>query len=245
MNRYVLSAALLLATTGLSAIARADDPIRLTNRSVVAEVTGMTDYRVRGISRSDDHPAAQGKLEFQHPVGVYGGAQATTVDLNIDDDAVVETVLYGGYKGQYAGIDYDARLNWSAYPGGDNDDMDYFELVTRGGYDFGPFYAGLTWAISPDYLNSSGMALYYGGDVTVPLAGGFSLGGHLGFQFLDEENLYLSSDTMDWGAALGYNYAPYDVDFSLEYVDTDLDKNECTEKCGGQVLLKASKDFGW
>lgn len=241
MKRFALSAALLLATTSF---AYAEDPLRMTNASVTGEAGVMTDYMVRGISRSDG-PAAQGRIQLNHPLGLHAGAQATNVDMNIDDDAFVETVLYGGYKGQYAGIDYDGKIAWNGYPGGDNDDMDYWEFTARGGYDFGPFYGALTWAFSPDYINGSGMSLYYGGDLTVPMGTDFALKGHLGFQFVDEENRYISSDTMDWGAGVNYNYTPYDVDFALEYADTDLDDNECTEECGSRFLLRATKDFGW
>ena len=89
------------------------------------------------------------------------------------------------------------------------------------------------------------MSFYYGGDIAVPLGSQFTAKGHLGYQFVDDENKYINSDSTDWGAGITYNYAPIDTDISLEYADTDLDKNECAEKCGAQILLRASKDFGW
>jgi uncharacterized protein (TIGR02001 family) len=241
MKKLLLGAALLLASTA----AYADDTIRISPTTLSGDVGVTTDYRNRGISRTDDHPALQGRLQLNHPMGIYGGVSGSTVDMHTDDDANVEAVLFGGYKGNVGGVDYKADLSYNAYPGGDNDDEDYWEFNLTGGYDFGPFYGSLTWAFSPDYINSSGASFYYGGDVSAPLAYNITAKGHMGFQFVDDEDQYVSSDYMDWSLGGWYNYAPYDVDLGLEYVDTNLDNNECAEKCGAQLLVRAKKDFGW
>jgi len=211
------------------------------------DVSALTDYRVRGVSRSDG-PALQGNAKLNYR-GAYAGVSASTVDMNIDKDAWVETTFFGGYKGKHdSGIDYDARLSYNAYPGGDNDDMDYLELTLTGGYDFDVFYGALTWAISPDYINDSGVTLYYGADITAPVpVGGLDLNAraHLGFQFIGDDNKYVDDNAMDWLLGVYYREPSYGVDLGVAATGTNLDDNDCTEDCGSQLMLSAGKSFGW
>ena len=119
------------------------------------------------------------------------------------------------------------------------------KLLREGGYDFDVFYASLTWAISPDYINESGTSLYYGGDIIIPIQEAWTARGHVGFQFVGEEGPYLSENATDWSAGIWYNWSDYDVDFGLQYIDTDLDESDCVEHCGGRAVFSAAKDFSW
>ena len=67
-----LAAATLAATLGgiMPSVARAD---------VAFNVGAVTDYRYRGISLSDDQPAAQLTLVYDAPRGWYAGAFASSV----------------------------------------------------------------------------------------------------------------------------------------------------------------------
>jgi uncharacterized protein (TIGR02001 family) len=240
MPRLLLSASLLLLSA-LPALAQEQQP------PLTAHLGVVSDYTVRGISRSDEGPAVQGGVQYTHQSGFYAGADASTVDMNLDDDANVEAVLFGGATGDYSGIQYKANLSYNAYPGGDNDDLDYWEFELTGGYDFGPFSGSLTWAISPDYINDSGVSLYYGADLEAPIPVGYTAltaKAHLGFQFIDDEQNY-AQDYADWSLGLWYNWEPYDIDFGLQYIDTDLDDDECAEDCGSRAVLSAAKSFGW
>lgn len=237
MNRLFLTAA---AFFSLSAAALAQDS-RYDSAMVQGEVGAVTDYRHRGISRSDESPALQGRLQLQHPVGLYGGVGASTVDYG---DAGVEAVLFGGYKTNFDGLDVKGEIDYYAYPGDDSDDLDYWEFVATFGYDFDVFYGQFTWAASPEYINESGMSLYYGADLSVPLQYGLTAKGHLGFMFIDDEARY-AEDYADWSLGLWYNWAEYDVNFGLEYIDTDIDDDECFDNCGATAVFTAKKPFGW
>jgi uncharacterized protein (TIGR02001 family) len=212
MKKILLVASLVLAAT----------PALAQQYSLEGRVSGMTDYRVRGISRSDENPALQGNAQINVPVSgltPFVGGQATTVDLSTEDGgADVEGILFGGVAGNYAGIDRQGKLAYNAYPGSDADDLDYWEFELTGDYDFGPFVAGLTWAMSPEYINESGSSLYYGADIAVPLYNFTNMDlaarGHIGFQFIDDESRY-TEDYTDWSLGLWYNWADYDVDFGL------------------------------
>lgn len=236
MTRLLLTASLL---TLFAAPAFAKD----FNVSGMGQV--VSDYNNRGISRSDENPALQGRIQLEHITGVYAGAGASTIDMKGDGGANVEGLLFGGYKGNFDGLEYDGKLSYTGYPSTDNDDLDYIELAFTGGYNFDVFYASLSWAFSPDYINGSGASFYYGGDIIVPIQTAWSAKAHMGFQFVTDEKTYVSSDYADWSLGLWYNWADYDVDFGLQYVDTDLDDNECVEKCGSRALVSISKDFNW
>jgi uncharacterized protein (TIGR02001 family) len=230
--RFILSVA-SLAVLATPAIAQ---EFRFTTNGQI-----VSDYRNRGISRSDEGGALQGRAEVEHVSGAYAGLGASSIDMESDKDANVEGIVYGGYKGNYDGIEYDAKLGYTAYPGGDNDDMDYLELEVTGGYNFDVFYGSMTWAFSPDYINGSGASFYYGGDVSVPINESISAKAHLGYDYIANEGSYVT----DWSLGGWYNYAPYDLDFGLEYVDTDLDKGECVDKCGARGVLTVSKSLSW
>lgn len=239
MKRFLLAASVLT----LAAF-----PAMAQEVTVTGDVGLVSDYRNRGISRSDESFAAQGRLEIEHVSGLHGGVKGSTVDLRMDDDADVEGVLFGGYKGNFDGIDYDAKISYTGYPGADENggrELDYWEFEITGGYDFDVFYASLTWAISPDYINESGVSLYYGADVIVPIQTEWTARGHLGFQFVGEEGPYVDDNVTDWSVGLWYNWSDYDVDLGLQYVDTDLDDNDCVEHCSGRAVLSATKDFSW
>ncbi|MCB1538087.1 MAG: hypothetical protein H6865_06175 [Rhodospirillales bacterium] len=240
MKRPRLSALAFFAVFSAALPAHAQQ----VSQPLTGAVWATTDYVNRGISRSDG-PALQGRIQLNHaPTGLFAGAAASTVDLNTDPDANVETVLFGGLQGNYEGIDYNGKLSWYAYPGGNNGKEDYVELALTGGYDFGPFYASGTWAFSPDYINGSGASFYYGADLVVPVVYDLKAKAHMGFQFVNRDNSYIQSGAMDWGLGLWYNYAPWDMDIGLQYTDTDLSKSECREHCGARAALVASKDFG-
>lgn len=215
------------------------------NSSVTGNAAIVSDYRNRGISRSDNHPAIQGTLKLQHESGVFAGAQASTIDLKSDKDANVEAVLFGGYAGNFSTIEYNAKVSYNAYPGGDNDDLAYWEFAITGGYDFDVFYGSLTWAFSPDYINGSGPTFSYGADVSVPFPGtDFSAKGHLGYTFIDKEKKY-AEDYADWSLGVWYKWANfYNTNVGLTYSDTDLSKGECVDRCGATGILTLSKEFG-
>src|SRR5690606_28143851 len=85
-----------------------------------AQVGGMTDYRHRGISRSDEKPAVFAMGDWVHDNGFHGGLGATTVDFNDSREAKVEVVLDGGYKFNVLNdLYFDVGLDGFWYPGAD------------------------------------------------------------------------------------------------------------------------------
>jgi len=209
---------------------------------VSATIGATTNYIHRGISRSDDQPAVNAEAQYTHNSGFYGGAGASSIDLQEDDDAKAEMVLFGGYKGNYDDrLSYKVEGSYYVYPGADEDDLDYFELAASADYNFDVFQAGLGVAYSPDYINGSGFSAYYSAHAAVPLPYDLTLKGKLGFQFVDDEDSYITSDYTDWAIGLAYTWE--EIDFLLQYTDVSLDDNECAEECGANIRLNVSYSF--
>src|SRR5690606_38862768 len=69
-------------------------------------VSLATDYVYRGISQTDEEPAVQGGLDWEHETGLYLGIWASNIDLNDDDEAHVEIDYYGGWRPTYEGVTF-------------------------------------------------------------------------------------------------------------------------------------------
>src|SRR5262245_32129023 len=62
-------------------------------------LTGVTDYRYRGVTFSDRRPAAQAGLTYDDPSGWYAGAFGSTLRLHPPGrpDSRFQSIVYGGY----------------------------------------------------------------------------------------------------------------------------------------------------
>jgi uncharacterized protein (TIGR02001 family) len=66
-------------------------------------VTVVSDYRFRGLSLSDERPAAQIALSYDHESGAYAGVFASSVRLAAEDGSGVQALGYVGYAARGAG----------------------------------------------------------------------------------------------------------------------------------------------
>ncbi|HRQ61874.1 MAG TPA: TorF family putative porin, partial [Alphaproteobacteria bacterium] len=64
----------------------------------------VSEYAFRGISQSDEHPALQGSIDYEHESGFYAGVWGSSVDFNDGSEATVETDLYAGLAGEIGNI---------------------------------------------------------------------------------------------------------------------------------------------
>ncbi|HET9427727.1 MAG TPA: TorF family putative porin, partial [Allosphingosinicella sp.] len=114
------------------------------------EITLLSDYRFRGISRSDEDPALQAAVTVFPFPGVYAGVRGTTLkgtdsfrerDPAFQDLGDVELDLYAGYGAQLGGgFDVDAGLQYYVFAGGDGP-TDYAEPYASLSYLIGPVSA--------------------------------------------------------------------------------------------------------
>ena len=234
------TAALVLAG-GFSLAARADDATGIPG-DFSANVGIVSEYAFRGVQQSDENLAIQGGFDWSHDSGVYAGVWGSNVDFNDGDEANVEIDLYAGYAGGFSGFTYDVGILYYAYPGADNDlNYDYVEGKFTLGYDFGVLALSGSIFYSPEFFADSDDAVYYSGDVEVPLPYDFTLTGHIGRQTIDDNAAFALPDYTDWGIGIGYTLAGFDL--SATYIDTDLSDSECADGCDGRVIFGISRSF--
>jgi len=141
-------------------------------------LSGVTDYRYRGVTFSDRRPAAQAGLTYDDPSGWYAGAFGSTVRLDPPGrpSSRFQTIAYGGYAIRLAsGVSLEAGGDYSAFAGSSN-------------LNYGEFFVGASTEnlnarlyLSPRYFGTSSAGGYGEVNATQPLVDKVRLHLHLGF----------------------------------------------------------------
>ena len=96
----------LLVLSTILVPAAASAATTIDNTEITSTVGFVSEYVFRGITQSDENPALQGSVDFNHSSGAYAGIWGSTVDFNDSDEASLETDLYAGYA-EHAGTEVD------------------------------------------------------------------------------------------------------------------------------------------
>ena len=188
--------------------------------AISANVTLASDYTFRGISQTDEKPAIQGGLDYEHDTGLYIGTWASNVNFGSGSNSSTEWDIYGGFAGETdGGFGYDIGYIYFDYKG--DSEFDYQEIAlsfSYAGFGFGVIY-------SDEYLGNDGPEFWYpfvdysysfANDISIDLHAGYDDASDADFDFFGSDDSYT-----DWSVTVGYNYLG--LDFALAYVDTDLD----------------------
>ncbi len=178
--------------------------------SVDVSVGIVTDYRFRGMSLSNKHPAFQPSLTVTHQSGLYASVWGSTLADNGGDD--IEIDLVAGYAGQTGAISYGANATYYAYPG--TSGLGYVELFGTIGTAIGPASVNATVGYVPSQSSTGDRDnLYLGIAASTPLGDTpFTLVGSIGI-----EDGAFASAKRDW--SLGINADLAGFTFGLAYVD--------------------------
>jgi uncharacterized protein (TIGR02001 family) len=228
-------------------------------------VTFISDYVSRGISQTDNGPAAQGSLDLAYAVDErfvpYAAIWASNVEFGTPPgldraSALVDLTagargsqpLWDGYALSYgANFDYYKYLNAS-----DQLNYDYVEFGATSGIrtPFGSVGVGLQW--SPSYFANSGDGYYLNGNVNVPLPIdlpiplSLSIIGNYGRLWVQKNNVFGLPDYNKWQAGLSATYEPHALAFTVVYIDTDIEKIDCVggrDICDSRIVVGATKTF--
>ncbi len=241
MKNYLLSATALVATLGCGQVIAAE-PFGPLAGEFSANVAFTNNYIFRGISQSDESWAIQGGMDYAHDSGIYLGVWGSNVDFNDNDEASAEIDAYVGWAGEFNGVSVDLGGIYYWYPGADSDlDYDYFELAASAGYDFEYFSAEAGVNYSSDYFASSDDFWYPHAGIEVPLPYEFTLSAGVGYSDIEDEVAFGTPDYWDYNIGIGYNL--YDFDVAVQFVDTDLSRNECADNCDESLVLTVSRSF--
>lgn len=182
--------------------------------SVSGDITGISDYRFRGVSMTSKDPAVQGTLSIEHESGFYVTAWGTNIsDFN---GANTEVDFLAGYVFDIGnGVSLDLGVMEYAYPGGTG--TNYFEA-----YGFatmpvgeGEMTFGLNYTPSQDNIGSTDN-LYLSAGYSMPIMD-TGLTGSAYFAY--EDGAFGSSKT-DWSLGLSYDIEQFTV--GAKYIDTNL-----------------------
>ncbi|QAY78387.1 TorF family putative porin [Sphingosinicella sp. BN140058] len=240
----------LVAATAGPAFAQAADPAQPFTVGGSAAI--LSDYRLRGVSQTDEDMAVQAGVTLAHRSGAYAGAWASNLSgWGTFGGANMELDLIGGYRRPLgANGTIDVGLTWYMYPGG-ADESDYAEPYVKVSGTRGPFgltagvaYAPPQQALGRWYESGASAAaglyddpgdkednLYLWGDGALKLAGTpLSLKAHVG---RSEGNRGLGPNATSaaptgtyWDWSLGVDAAWRNLTLNLSYVDTDIGRRE-------------------
>jgi uncharacterized protein (TIGR02001 family) len=193
-------------------------------------VGATSDYVFRGISLSDEKPAAQGSLDMTYGI-FYAGAWASNVSDYTDQNLYGpwELDLYAGITPTWGQVSFDFGVVGYLYPGAD-DSGDYVEFKAGAKTELlKDLSGGVTFWYTPDQQNYvetwtvEGVLAY-----TLPTWGMFepSLSGLVGYSSADDGSAVAScgvpceNDYVYWNAGLSLTVEKFTMDF--RYWDTNI-----------------------
>jgi uncharacterized protein (TIGR02001 family) len=226
MKPILFAALAAVGTFAFAAPAAADVPIPGTGLTVDGQAEIMSDYRFRGISRSDEDPALRANVTVNHDSGIYVGTRATSLsgldnfrlrDPDLDDLGDIEFDIYAGYRRDVGGgLTLDGGVMYYAFSGAEGP-ANYVEPYVSASYMLGPVEAtaGAKYAPSQRGTGDEDM-LYLFGEVEagIPFTP-VKLRAHAGRQDWGTYGRY-------WNWSVGGAYTIGPAELGLRYVDTDL-----------------------
>lgn len=223
---------------------------------ISANVAFTNDYRFRGISQTDEDFAVQGGFDYTHESGFYAGTWASTIDsfnphpVTGAGGSESEVDIYAGFGGGLTQqLSWDFNVLYFYYPGAvtsaGNAEIDFVEFTPGLSYETDAFAGSFSVSYSPDYFGESDDSYYYNLGVDVPVGNGVGLGLHAGYQSVDDNAAWGTPDYADWSVSLSKSMGG--LDWSVAYVDTDLDGSDCfggpDDICAATAVVSVGKSL--
>ena len=211
----------------MPAVASAQSGIFSGDLSGTAAV--KSDYRHRGVSKTNNDFAVQGSLDWFSESGVYSGVWASNVSDFKGSD--VESNFYVGYNTEIDGYIYDFGVTAYVYPGGDN--ANYFETYGSVGLDFGLLTSsvGIAYIFSNDHIGDDNLYFYNDTRATIPNSP-FSVDLHVGY-----EDGAFGNNKLDWKIGTSVTFDKFEL--GVAYIDT----NKAGRNSGTGVMFSAEVFF--
>lgn len=225
MSKVFLTIVSLATTLAVSLPAYADEqPAR--DFTVTGNVALTSQYRLRGVSFSDEGAAIQGALTVSHRSGFYVGTWTSSqAGYGTFGGANMEVDLLGGYTTTVGDTTLDGGFVWYFFPG--TSGHEYSEFYASVSHPVGPVRAkiGANYALKRANIGT-GDNLYVFGDLGLPLAGTpITLRSHLGHTD-GPGSIYGGprGHYLDYSA--GGEVTRRNLTFNVSYVGTNIHRNE-------------------
>ncbi len=169
------------------------------------------------MSQTDEGPAIQGGIDFNHESGIFAGIWASNVEYDLpmprENPRNIELDYYLGYEHRFA-RDWAGTLLVIFYTYPDSS-VNYNYTEFAGGISYHEiFYVNI--AHTNDWLSLGSSATDYEAIVQYPLGRGFEFGGTLGYFNVD---LFFVDNYLYWNIGLSKMIDRFTVD--ARYHDTD------------------------
>tara|TARA_R110002096_G_scaffold266710_1_gene460342 strand:+ start:135430 stop:136107 length:678 start_codon:yes stop_codon:yes gene_type:complete len=173
----------------------------------------LSDYRFRGVSKSNNDIAVQGGLDWFADNGIYVGTFASSVSDFRGSD--VETNFYAGYSTESGGIIYDFGATAYVYPGGTN--ATYFETYGSVGVDLGLLTSsvGLSYMPSQNNIGNTDNVYFFNNTRASIPDTPFNVDLHLGY-----EDGFFGDGKWDWRIGTSVTFEQFEL--GVTYVDTNV-----------------------
>jgi uncharacterized protein (TIGR02001 family) len=216
MRNRLLTAAILLALAA-PAFAQDEEAVEEDSGPWSFNIGAVSDYAFRGVSQTNEGPALQGGVDFNHDSGFHAGAWASNVDFVDGDGANIELDLYAGWGTDINDVlSIDATLIHYFYI--DQNAYEYNELLVKMGVtEYVTFLLGY----SNDVFGSDETGIYYQVAGSYPLPwGDLNLTGSLGHYDLDDA---LGDSYNDQSVGLSHAFGPMNVTVAYVHASNDVD----------------------
>ncbi len=249
---------LLLALGAAGALAAATPATAqraIGDTGLTATVTGTfaSDYLFRGISQTRSRMAYQGTAELEHTSGIYVGSFLSNVAF-LGTDARQEVDVYGGFRVTLAGFKLDFGGIGYLYPGYTaaplalSPVLDYAEIYGRGSYEIGPVNLLGGFYYSPNFFGRSGDGFYLeGGADWKTGVWDLTLGGRLGYQWIQRNNVFGAPDYLWWSLTVSREFQVERVGTFIVtggYYQTDISKGQCFPTANGGQDICGARVYG-
>lgn len=225
---------LFTASLALGALTIGTSPVALATEgsphSFSANIGAVSNYLFRGVTQTQDGPAIQGGLDYEHESGFYAGTWASNVDFGDTEELIIdfqnqtfstettsspnyELDAYLGYGAALTDdLSLDLKAMYYAYP--DGRDLDLAEIDASATWKFATLGLAYTfYGESDDVPYAEGDLYYYASlDFALPFELGLSLrGGYYDFEYNAGGNDYghggvsISREAGDFGT-FSFNY---------------------------------------
>ena len=219
----------------------------ITATAAQAQITGnlglTSDYRFRGVSQTQNAPAVQGGIDYNHVSGLYIGNWNSSVSSQLyTNGAGVESDVYAGFRKQVFG-------NFVVDVGSYN--YFYPRAGTNGSFDTNEIFAGIgykelitvkySYALS-DYFGTANSknSFYVQADAAIPLARNLQLVAHIGHTNVANSS---SLDYTDYNVGLGYDLKGWNLAAKYYINDNKTSTFMTANTVGGQKLYKDALVF--
>lgn len=228
--RGLVAASLVIGAVMVATPAFADETDPPAEFTVSGNVTGVSDYRWRGISYSAGDFALQGSIQVNHTSGFYLGTWGSSLEQDgADTYGSAEIDVYAGWSGNISsGLVADLGVTWYTYPNGTNPAAsgNFIEPYASLSTTLGPATAklGVNYAPKQDALGGDDN-VYVFTDLGAGVPGTpVSLNAHLGYSdgALSPNRLTLTSADGGWDYSVGATAAvSKNLSVGVAYVGVD------------------------